>query len=204
MRLIAVGIIFYIWCIERRCGAGELGEERIGRRKGANGMAGKYQKRNPSSRALEAWAEYLDPEIDYNTTMWKIAHRSSTWSVHFNEYAQKLSKVFDKSKAKVNFAMIGACDGTSDNTIRELFLPNDHWRGLFVGQIIIVVLFRFFALIIFGFVVLLIEPMGINVRDLIKFLADRNVTQRSLVIRAAATSKCKSPTIVVERPLYGN
>jgi hypothetical protein len=29
--------------------------------------------------------------------------------------------------------MIGACDGTSDNTIRELFLPNEHWRGVFVG-----------------------------------------------------------------------
>lgn len=88
---------------------------------------------NPNIRALEEWVKALDPEQDYNSTMWRKAHRSSTWSVIFNEYAKKLSDIFESVKAKVNFAMIGACDGTSDNTIRELFLPNEHWRGVFVG-----------------------------------------------------------------------
>lgn len=100
--------------------------------------SGKIKRRrttSPSFKALEAWADYLNPEVDYNTTLWKIAHRSSTWSVHFNEYAKKLSKVFETARAKVNFAMIGACDGTSDNTIRELFLTNEHWRGVFVGNL---------------------------------------------------------------------
>lgn len=100
-----------------------------------NGKVVKRRRTNPSFKALEAWADYLNPEVDYNTTLWKIAHRSSTWSVHFNEYAKKLSKVFETARAKVNFAMIGACDGTSDNTIRELFLTNDHWRGVFVGSL---------------------------------------------------------------------
>jgi len=97
----------------------------------------KMRRSNPNNKALEDWVKFLDPKIDYNTTMWKIATRSSTWSVHFNEYAKKLSAVFDKAHAKVNFVMIGACDGTSDNTIRELFLPNDHWRGVFVGLVYI-------------------------------------------------------------------
>lgn len=44
--------------------------------------------------------------------------------------------------------------------------------------------------------------MSINVRDLIKFMADHNAAHRSLIIRAAATSECVEPTIKVERPLY--
>ena len=73
------------------------------------GKSKRKGRANPSVKALEAWADYLNPEVDYNTTLWKIAHRSSTWSVHFNEYAKKLSKVFESARAKVNFAMIGAC-----------------------------------------------------------------------------------------------
>jgi hypothetical protein len=99
----------------------------------SNSKSKRKGRTNPSFKALESWADYLNPDLDYNTTLWKIAHRSSTWSVHFNEYAKKLSKVFETAKAKVNFVMIGACDGTSDNTIRELFLTNEHWRGVFVG-----------------------------------------------------------------------
>lgn len=41
-----------------------------------------------------------------------------------------------------------------------------------------------------------------NVRDLIKFMADRHANQRSLVIHAAATAECIKPTLVMERPLY--
>jgi hypothetical protein len=107
----------------------------------------KMRRSNPNNKALEDWVKFLDPKIDYNTTMWKIATRSSTWSVHFNEYAKKLSAVFDKAHAKVNFVMIGACDGTSDNTIRELFLPNDHWRGVFVGLVYICLSSFYFYLV---------------------------------------------------------
>lgn len=44
--------------------------------------------------------------------------------------------------------------------------------------------------------------MSINVRDLAKFLDDNGATNRSHIIRAAATDKCETPTIDVERPLY--
>ena len=56
-------------------------------------------------------------------------------------------------------------------TIR--FLKLDHWRGVFV------------------------EPMSINVRDLIAFLESNGAANRSLVIRAAATDVCAEPTIKV-------
>jgi hypothetical protein len=69
----------------------------------------------------------------------------------------------------------GACDGTGDNTIKHIYLPNDHWRGVFV------------------------EPMSLNVRDLVQFMADKNVSHRSIVIKAAATLKCNEPTIKIER-----
>lgn len=72
----------------------------------------------------------------------------------------------------------GACDGNGDKTIKKLYIPNSHWRGVFV------------------------EPMSINVRDLIKFLAEKNIGHRSLVLRGAATLECAEPTIKVERPLY--
>lgn len=74
--------------------------------------------------------------------------------------------------------MVGACDGTGDNTIKNLYLPNEHWRGVFV------------------------EPLTMNVRDLIKYMADKHANQRSFVIHAAATDDCVKPTLVMERPLY--
>lgn len=46
------------------------------------------------------------------------------------------------------------------------------------------------------------EPMSLNLRDLVSFMANHNVSHRSVVIRAAATSHCKEPTIKIERPLY--
>jgi hypothetical protein len=49
---------------------------------------------------------------------------------------------------------IGACDGNGDKTIKKLYIPNEHWRGVFV------------------------EPMSINVRDLIKYMADHNIAHR--------------------------
>jgi hypothetical protein len=62
--------------------------------------------------------------------------------------------------------------GTNDNTIRERFLPNAHWRALFV------------------------EPISINFNDLTKFLSDNEVSDRSHAIQAAVTNECASPTII--------
>lgn len=74
--------------------------------------------------------------------------------------------------------MVGACDGVTDPVIKFQFLKQPHWRGVFV------------------------EPMSINVIDLEKFIYDNNGSNRSVIIRAAATDVCQSPTIDVERPLY--
>lgn len=128
--------------------------------------------------AIDKWASLLDPEKDYNATNWRYLFRSRSASDFFDQYLRKLSKVFKESNAIVNFALVGACDGISDPTIKYRYLKLDHWRGVFV------------------------EPMTINVRDLTKFLADNGAANRSLVIQAAATDVCAEPTIKVERPLY--
>ena len=41
-----------------------------------------------------------------------------------------------------------------------------------------------------------------NVRDLIKYMAEKHANHRSLIIHAAATAECEKPTLMVERPLY--
>ena len=137
----------------------------------------KGKREIPEKGAIAAWAESLQP-IDYVEAHWKETFHSSSAADFFNGYAKKISSLFLAAGAKVNFALIGACDGLGDKTIKKLYLPNAHWRGVFV------------------------EPMSINVRDLVHFLAEKKAAQRSVVIRAAATSKCINDTILVERPLY--
>ncbi len=154
-------------------------EGRKGRRKGKGRGKGKGKgRREPPERiSVRAWAEGLSDE-DYSEEHWRDVFHSNSASDFFNNYAKKISALFKENSAKVNFALIGACDGLGDSTIKKLYLPNSHWRGVFV------------------------EPMSINVRDLIKFMADHDAGQRSVIIRAAATSKCVNETILVERPLY--
>lgn len=148
-----------------------------------NGKSGKKGRKNknggesPEKIAIRTWANSLT-ENDYSVDYWNEKFKSTTASDFFNGYAMKLSNIFKDVKAKVNFVLVGACDGTGDKTIKNIYLPNDHWRGVFV------------------------EPMSINVRDLIQFMAAKNIAHRSMIIRAAATSKCVNSTIVVERPLY--
>eukprot|EP01039_Chlorochromonas_danica_P007692 gene7692-8499_t len=149
--------------------------KRLGGRRRKNGLRGR--KQSPERLALKAWAESLREE-DYSFDYWKTAFHSSSASDFFHGYAKKISEVFREAGAKVNFALVGACDGNGDKTIKKLYIPNSHWRGVFV------------------------EPMSINVRDLIKFLAEKNIGHRSLVLRGAATLECAEPTIKVERPLY--
>lgn len=133
--------------------------------------------KNNQSQALEQWALSLTND-DYDYDKWRIKFHSRSTVDFFNGYAKLLSKVFKNYNAKVNFVMIGACDGTGDNTIKHLYLPNNHWRGVFV------------------------EPLTMNIRDLIRYMSINNATHRSYIIQAAATAKCKSSTLLMERPLY--
>jgi hypothetical protein len=135
------------------------------------------KKENKEIKAIRTWAETLTDK-DYSYTYWKEKFHTRTASDFFNGYARIISDIWKDIGAKVNFALVGACDGLGDNTIKHLYLPNDHWRGVFV------------------------EPISINVKDLIHFMAKKNAAHRSLIIRAAATQSCLNETIKMERPLY--
>ena len=135
----------------------------------------KGKGRQVQKAAITAWSSFLNPERDYNATIWTMRRRNQPQQV-FDSYVTLLSDVFLKEGATVNFALVGACDGTNDNTIRERFLPNDHWNALFV------------------------EPITLNYKDLNKFLLKNKVADRSHTIQAAVTNDCVSPTILVKTP----
>lgn len=138
--------------------------------KSAKGKGRQLQK-----AAIAAWADYLNPERDYNATTWITKKRNQPQYV-FDYYVTLLSDIFEKEGAMVNFALVGACDGTNDYTIRERFLPNEHWQALFV------------------------EPISLNFEDLNQYLLDNKVSGRSHTIKAAVTNECKSATIIVKTP----
>ena len=144
-----------------------------------SGAGGALSERAAQKQAMEQWAASLIAERDYSEAQWRVSFHTRSPSEYFDRYCQRLSKLFKSIPgATVNFAMIGACDGTNDPTIRERYLPNSHWRGVFV------------------------EPMSNNYADLVRHLEEKGAGERSLALRGAATSTCSSPTIMVERPLY--
>jgi hypothetical protein len=59
--------------------------------------------------AIEAWGSSLLPERDYNATQWTKMKGQPQYV--FDHYAKKLSDIFLKTGATVNFALVGACDG---------------------------------------------------------------------------------------------
>lgn len=124
--------------------------------------------------AVKAWSQSLS-EYDYNATEWARTMRKQPQNF-FDHYVQQLSDIFKENKAIVNFALVGACDGTNDNTIRDRYLPNDHWFGVFV------------------------EPFSINFKDLNEFMDSHGVMSRTHLIQAGATSHCNSSTLKMKRP----
>jgi len=164
MRSIILGFVLLFLA----CAGGQ--EEEGG--KGAGGQGSKQKQ------AIEQWAASLIPERDYSEAQWRISFHTRSPSEYFDRYAERMSKLFKSVGATLNFAMIGACDGTADPMIRNRFLPNKHWKAVFV------------------------EPMSVNYNDLVKHLEQNGAMDRSLAIRGAATSLCPNPTIIVERPLY--
>jgi hypothetical protein len=126
--------------------------------------------------AVKAWAESLTDK-DYDPSDWAKTHKWQPANF-FEFYASKLSEIFAETGAKVNFALVGACDGTNDRTIRDKFLKFEHWRGVFV------------------------EPFSINFNDLSSYMEKNGVSHRAHLIHAAATSKCTSPTIKMKRPTF--
>lgn len=127
-------------------------------------------------RAIKSWAKTLS-ESDYNATHWAITYHQQP-SNFFEHYVEQLSDLFGEKGAMVNFVMIGACDGTHDRTISERFIPNLHWRGVFV------------------------EPFEINHRDLVNFIETHGAKDRATILRAAATFRCNDTTIKMKRPTF--
>ena len=135
-------------------------------------------RRSKGQEAVEDWLSSLVPSRDYNATGWRYYFHSRSPQTFFDKYLQQVSNAFKRHHATLNFAMVGACDGLADPAIRDRFLPNKHWQAVFV------------------------EPMSVNVRDLITYLQKGDAYDRSVVLRAAATKACLNPTLQVERPLY--
>ena len=154
---------------------GDVGEEEAV--SASTAAKGRETTRKIQKAALDAWASSLKEEIDYNATRWALTMRKQPQNF-FSYYTKTLSTLFATRGATVNFVLVGACDGTNDNTIRERFLPNPHWRGVFV------------------------EPVPINVADLKDYLAKNGLSNRSHVIHAAASDKCESPTVIFKIPKY--
>lgn len=127
--------------------------------------------------AVDTWAKELTPD-DYSIEKWPSITGHNQPQHIFDFYAQKISDSFAANKAKVNFVLVGACDGTHDKTIRDRFLPNENWNGVFV------------------------EPITMNFKDLNKFLADNKVESRSITIQAAVTDECKTPTVPMKVAKY--
>lgn len=127
--------------------------------------------------AVKAWSAALS-ERDYKADEWMAITKQdkNLPSHYFDYYAQKLSDTFQRRGANVNFVLTGACDGTNDNTIRDRYIPNQHWRGVFV------------------------EPFEMNFKDLSKFMEEHGVANRTHLIHGAATSVCNSTTLKMKRP----
>jgi len=84
---------------------------------------------NPIRLAMDAWVSSFVPEVDYNQSHWRYHFHSVSQSVYFDHYVRKLSDIFKKNSAQINFVMVGACDGVTDPLIKFRFLKYDHWRG---------------------------------------------------------------------------
>lgn len=123
-------------------------------------------------QAIKSWASTLSDE-DYDVQAWKKQPQYL-----FEDYTLLLSDQFKSKGAKVNFALVGACDGTHDKTITERYLPFEHWRGVFV------------------------EPFEINFQDLKNFMIEKKVLHRTHLIHGAATYRCNSTTIKMKRPTF--
>jgi hypothetical protein len=121
-------------------------------------------------KAIKQWARGLT-DLDFNSTHWSLTMRKQPQNF-FYHYAKRLTQVFNEYEdATINFVLVGACDGTNDDTIRDHYLPNKNWQGLFV------------------------EPVSNNYRDLGDFLAVNHAMDRSYTVNAAITDVCETKNV---------
>ena len=150
---------------------------------GAGRRGARQAKAAATKAAIDEWIKSLVPATDYNTSLWKQTYRVNKKhpgqpGLFFAHYIKKFSEILRSKGAVVNFVLVGACDGTHDKTISEMYLPNSHWEGVFV------------------------EPVALNFNDLSNFLTEKQVLNRSHLLRAAATDVCTEPTTKIKFPVY--
>lgn len=131
-------------------------------------FANRHQTRKPMAKYL---TDVLKDQ-DFLPSHWPRVPEQA-----FEHYSHVLSEVFAKQLTRVNFVLVGACDGTFDSTV-DYYLKHGNWRGVFV------------------------EPMAYNIADMRSRFEKFAVTNRSTILHAAASSVCSKDTIQVTRPLY--
>lgn len=94
----------------------------------------------------------------------------------FDEYIEKMSKIFQKHNASLNYVNIGACDGENDRT-QLMFWADANINGLFI------------------------EPLEANVNDFqVKINSHAGASIRTDLIRAAVNETCPAKLLEFERP----
>jgi hypothetical protein len=132
---------------------------------GQRGDGKERQSKRANREALKAWGESLS-EDDYKPEIWQSLWKQPQYV--FDHYIEQLSNTYLTHGATVNFILVGACDGTNDKTIRERYVPWNHWRGTFV------------------------EPFEMNYNDLVSFMEKNKVMNRTHIIHGACTDTCES------------
>ena len=127
-------------------------------------------RRNQRPAAEIRWFQELRPE-DLDPARWRRAEEQ------FFMFALRISRLFRLSNAELRFALVGACDGQYEATISRFFIPQSHWRAVFV------------------------EALYDNCQDLERFLRNHQVYQRSLVVHGALTDICENDSVEILRPI---
>ena len=126
--------------------------------------------RSKRSTAEKQWFQELRAE-DLDPTRWLKAEEQ------FFVFLSRMSRLFHLAHADLNFALVGACDGLEELTITKFFIPNPHWRAIFV------------------------EALLENCQDLESYLKHFQVHLRSLVVHGAVTDVCERDEIVILKPI---
>lgn len=127
------------------------------------------------------WKRYLTPELSVNH--WKSGPGSYGFNQAFfdSKLIDKLSKYVDLCQSKFSMILIGACDGDPEHDQHiGRFYRKENWQAIFV------------------------DAVESNIEAIKPFLRQHEATKaedRVVLMRAAATGKCETPTIRFSTPI---
>jgi hypothetical protein len=123
-----------------------------------------------NSLGLLRWANYVINEL--NTT--KIESFNGGINERFFEYSIAFSNIMKSLQGQVNLCLVGACDGTEDPLINNIYIPQHHWNGLFI------------------------EAVASNINDLKTFVVEKDIENRTFLLHAALSPECINTTIQIK------